>query len=49
MLNRCSPVGAESDIVYPADEDFKVPDISQYDGVRRAPLLLHHSSNRVVP
>lgn len=33
MLHRCSPVGAQCDIVYPADEGFAVPDMSLYDGV----------------
>jgi GMP synthase (glutamine-hydrolysing) len=33
MLKRSSPVGAESDIVYPADTGFRFPDIKGYDGV----------------
>mmetsp|Transcript_14982 Transcript_14982/g.26950 ORF Transcript_14982/g.26950 Transcript_14982/m.26950 type:complete len:314 (+) Transcript_14982:3-944(+) len=33
MLDRHSPVPTSSDIVFPADDDFKMPDISQYHGV----------------
>jgi len=33
MLNSCSPAGADSDIVYPSDTDFRVPELSAYDGV----------------
>lgn len=30
MLDRCSPVGATSDIAHPADDGFEAPDMSWY-------------------
>lgn len=33
MFDFASPVGAVSDIVYPADTDFALPDLTKYDGI----------------
>jgi GMP synthase (glutamine-hydrolysing) len=33
MFAKCSPVGAHSDIVYPCDSTFTMPDLKKYDGV----------------
>jgi len=47
MLNKCSPRGAVSDIIYPADDDFKLPDLKPYNGVAwtGCSLTIYHTQD----
>jgi GMP synthase (glutamine-hydrolysing) len=47
MLNKASPIGATSDIVYPADDEFKQPDLKVYDGVAwtGCSLTIYHTED----
>jgi len=49
MLHKASPLGATSDIVYPADDEFKQPDVENYDGVAwtGCSLTIYHKDPRV--